>query len=94
LGGDLFYFPYDGGAIGQFTGDTIRNFKSYLNIQNAHFPYLSGAFRAETTEDYTGSFTNLSDTSPSVAILDPSIVVPTANENRPASISSQTVITY
>jgi hypothetical protein len=90
--------PYDGGEIGEYKGDAIRNFESNVT-----------SFRPQsmTTNKSTGAFYQSADTvvAGDVAVstgkdpfqyikFDPSRVVPVANENRPASISAAVYISY
>ena len=95
--------PYDGGNIGDFSGDAIRNLTGMITR------FLSGIFHSSAgSSEPTGVFTrgydsgnghpvvpNSSATANYVRIeMDASRVVPTATENRPAAMAYLACITY
>jgi hypothetical protein len=87
--------PYNGGDIGEFTGDAIRNFTggwanlpavtSGASAWGACAWQQAGSIAAATNPISNGS-ANLN--------IDASRVVPTSHENRPASISAAVFMTY
>jgi hypothetical protein len=84
--------PYGGGSIGEWIPDAIRNITGYLGIVGHDAIGHTGAFAAISVPGYNlqeGGGTGL-------ATIDMNIsrVVPTALENRPASISSFLCIKY
>jgi hypothetical protein len=92
---------YNGGAIGEFIGDAIRNlwskFTTYvfrgnssLIIPNGGIFYINKLPMTVAGIEYVAGVSNAMDE----IIFDASRNVPTSTENRPASISSCIVITY
>ena len=91
--------PYDGNAIGEFIGDAIRNmtgqFGFFLGGGAQLSPSgLTGAFKAGASGDVSYPSASISTSQTKNIIFDASLVVPTASENRPASISALVCITY
>jgi hypothetical protein len=95
----LVLIPYDGGAIGAFIGDAIRNFVSgdfeYFRESNA--PNTEGlvntGMKSGTSVFVAGNGEALGF-SQIRATINASRVVPTANENRSASLSVLYCISY
>jgi hypothetical protein len=90
--------PYDGGAIGAFTGDAIRNIVGHLWSLISIFGATAdtSALYAEAP-DVNPSVYNTGVTYPDLYALprlDVSRNVPTSHENRPASISAAAYMTY
>jgi hypothetical protein len=86
--------PYDGLLIGKFLGDAIRNITGHTTSIEQQSISDGGAFHSNyvwaTAKILTSTVGfNLDDTFFSAANS-----VPTALENRPASISAQICITY
>jgi hypothetical protein len=90
--------PYDGGAIGAFIGDAIRNItgRIYASIAtaNASSTPLEGAFTYHSWARNIASLTGTTWMSLEQLVFDASIVVPTDSENRPASLSALVCVTY
>ena len=90
---------YDGGNAGNFISDAIRNiqgtWRAGWGLNPLPITYVSGAI---TGDDITANFmfpsTTGTSTQRGMGRLDPSRVVPVANENRPASISLNYYIVY
>jgi hypothetical protein len=93
LGGELFYFPYDGNAIGNFQGDRIRNFSGTFGgskyYQDNSIP--TGPFQLAGRNAIT---LGGGDNGMPVYNFNPSLVVPTGIDNAPASISTLVCISY
>jgi hypothetical protein len=89
--------PYDGNAIGNFTGDASRRivagFDSECSIRLSRYATPTGAFVKSTTAMWGMAFSD-STTSYGILGIDSGLVVPTAPENRPASISALICISY
>jgi hypothetical protein len=85
--------PYDGGSIGAYLGDAIRNISG--NIYSiATLSY--GAYGAMQHETISGTPLGISQTNGGLESIqfNASFVVPTALENRPASVSAYLCIKY
>jgi hypothetical protein len=84
--------PYDGKSIGAYISDAIRDIKGVT--YSFYGPYTSGAFYRDP-ESQTGAI-NYDATGALVSYIEflASRVVPTALENRPASISAYLCIKY
>jgi hypothetical protein len=87
--------PYDGGEIGEWRGDAIRNISGNISV-NGLFGvpggYANGAF--EFFDEVTAWGGNIDLWTAPRLRFRASNVVPTANENRPASISVYPCISY
>jgi len=93
--------PYDGKDIGEFIGDAIRNFTGGFRFGSASFFFLaadaSGIFQATgySSANNVAGIISAAGMSGNISIaIDASRVVPTADENRPASISVLACISY
>jgi hypothetical protein len=93
--------PYNGGSIGAKIGDAIRNITGLFVLRGSQTPPIvlgsGGVFYYN--EDANTYYNHLSGDNGTVLHpmnmhLDVSRTVPTANENRPASISSYLCIKY
>jgi hypothetical protein len=83
--------PYDGGNIGRFVGDAIRNFTGYVGLflegtSSSGIFYIADNQRWNIAASGSGSACRVS--------ADASRVVPVAHENRPASLSVRYCISY
>jgi hypothetical protein len=77
---------YDGGNVGAFIGDAIRNIQGYVATMGGVVGSVGGAFTKSETQ-YLGGVT-VGGNYQFVVYFDASMVGPTGQENRPASISS------
>jgi len=88
----LLLIHYDGGNIGQFVSDAIRNIVGRFYAAYAQTGGWEGAFYD------TGNWYNVGGLAggnvPIGAEFDASLVVPTSYENCPASVSALACITY
>jgi len=89
--------------VGDCIGDAMRNFEGSVRIANGsssdyvyHFNHPAGSFSLSGNTSYTANVSPATSGSLRYEYLNlnPSLVVPTANENRPASISAFACITY
>ena len=88
--------PYDGKSIGEFISDAIRNITGEIvgGLQMAVFHAGHRAFYArdetprlaQNPDGPTGFYEKI--------VFDAGLVVPVSHENRPASISTMTCITF
>jgi hypothetical protein len=88
--------PYDGKVIGEFTGDAIRNIIGQTGHNFGRFDLgtFSGALFSEAGPLGRANPDQNAPDLGSMVYFNAARVVPTASENRPASISAQYVITY
>jgi len=99
LGGELLYFPYDGANIGDFLGDASRDIFGSFFIRSCAGDYLlgnlTGAFK-ETKGMTAAGVVYTTGNSPqgSNILFNASNCVPTAYENRGASLSEARYIQY
>jgi hypothetical protein len=100
-GGGAFYFHYDGMSIGAYIGDAIRNITGYIwDTDGAKgFPFAgtpSNSPNSALTLQQQNHTIDVSGGTTTAFMLtfDASRVVPTALENRPASISAYLCIKY
>jgi hypothetical protein len=98
------YIRYDGGAIGTYLGDAIRDITGSTSIRAASGGQIelfgdgaqSGAFVHHLSGSSTPALSAALGTSGKYmgVHFSAGLVVPIANENRPASISVYACITY
>ena len=88
--------PYDGNAVGDFIGDAIRNMEGAVGWGLDHlFTVATGVFEGVPATRNNEVSSAIANTIPySSAIFRASKVVPTAHENRPASVAVSVVISY
>jgi hypothetical protein len=83
--------PYDGMSIGEHIGDAIRNIFGNIGLIGSYPENPTGAIGTWGPFD---TIARGSDIAMQVMFLDASLLVPTALENRPASISAYLCIKY
>jgi len=100
LGGhNLLNFSYDGGSIGGFISDAIRNINAGIWSSNGIGPLIGnsnfdGALYGDVQDPITLSTSTAFNCQTSKLVFDASLNVPTSHENRPASFAARFCISY
>ena len=87
--------PYDGGASGEFIGDAMRRLQGNYLATGLYYSYpeATGVFSIYETYSYRSLYDTTFRDAKGIA-FDNEGVVPTANENRPTSISCYVYLSY
>jgi len=91
----LLIFAYDGGTIGKYTNDAIRNITGSFNAAGApifNIEYYSGPFKPGS--DASASAPSIPDHGSFTMLFNLTGIVPVAHENRPVSIATLVCISY